>query len=69
MNHGLPESTYFKIHVEQTEEDLNSVNKYQTIWQYHNVQSPASSISLLSKRFVNIIFYRGKNNKLQRPDI
>ena len=69
MNHILAENKYFTNHIEQTEDNimvLNPPNKYQIIWQCHNIQFPASSISLLSKIFVNI-FYRARN-KLQRQD-
>ena len=47
---------------------LKPANKYQIIWQCHNFNNstadfPASSISLSSKSFVNIIFYGAENSK------
>ena len=67
MKHILAKDTYFTNHTEWTECKimvLKPASKYKIIQQCPKKNSywqlPASSISLLSKGFVNIIFHRVK---------
>ena len=53
---------YFAIQVEVFANHIFAENKHSCHW------FPAYSISLLSKSFVNIIFYDPVNNKLKRWD-
>ena len=70
-------NTYFTSHIEWTEHKfmiLIPANKYQTICHCLNFKIFLSTIIsiilifLWSKSFVNIIFYRAENKKLQRQD-
>ena len=73
-NHVLAKKTYFTNHIVWTEHEITvskSANKYQIIRQcqkYSYRRCPASSISLLSKSFVNITFYKAENDKFLRQD-
>ena len=70
----LAENEYFaNRRVSKTQNGFNKlINKYQIIGQYHDIKKflstiSTSTISSLSKCFVNIIFYGAeKKNKLKR---